>query len=108
MFEKKLHHLEHLLSPRSIAIVGASHDKKKIGAIVLRNIIDGGFAGKIYPVNPSGGIYTFTELPADTYTVSEEPFTGYHLKPPYSPFFKGIPFQSLFSNSRKKSNPKDI
>src|SRR3989338_5889342 len=55
MFEKKLHHLEHLLSPRSIAIVGASHDKKKIGAIVLRNIIDGGFAGKIYPVNPSGG-----------------------------------------------------
>lgn len=56
MFEKKLHHLEHMISPRSIAVVGATRDKKKIGAIVLKNIIDGGFSGKIYPVNPSAGL----------------------------------------------------
>ncbi len=56
MFEKKLHHLEPMISPRSIAIIGASRDKKKIGAIVLRNIIGGGFGGKIYPVNPTGGV----------------------------------------------------
>lgn len=56
MFEKKIHHLEAMISPKSIAIVGAAHDRKKIGAIVLRNIIDGGFAGKIYPVNPAGGV----------------------------------------------------
>lgn len=62
MFEKKLHHLEYLLSPRSVAVVGASHEKKKIGAIVLQNIIKGGFAGKIYPVNPSAG--TLQKLPA--------------------------------------------
>lgn len=56
MFEKKIHHLEPMIAPRSIAVIGASRDKKKIGAIVLRNIIDGGFAGKIYPVNPTGGV----------------------------------------------------
>ncbi len=70
MFEKKLHHLEHMISPRSIAVVGATRDKKKIGAIVLKNIIDGGFSGKIYPVNPAAGIIqklqaysNYSELP---------------------------------------------
>ncbi len=45
--------LSSLFSPKSIAIVGASRDKTKIGHIVLRNIKDGGYEGKIFPVNPS-------------------------------------------------------
>jgi acetyl coenzyme A synthetase (ADP forming)-like protein len=36
----------------SIAIVGASRDTKKLGYTILKNLIDGGFKGKIYPVNP--------------------------------------------------------
>ncbi len=36
----------------SIAVVGASKDPKKLGYTILKNIIDGGFHGKIYPVNP--------------------------------------------------------
>ena len=43
--------LSHLLSPKSIAIVGASNDSKKIGGIVLKNIQEK-YTGKIYPINP--------------------------------------------------------
>lgn len=42
--------LENLLNPKSIAIVGASRDKEKIGNIILRNI-KSTYQGKLYPVN---------------------------------------------------------
>ena len=38
--------------PRSIAVVGASDRVGSVGEVVLRNIIAGGFAGGVYPVNP--------------------------------------------------------
>ncbi len=44
--------LHKLFKPRSIALVGASRDPKKLGNIILRNIIGGGFKGKIFPINP--------------------------------------------------------
>jgi acetyltransferase len=44
-----------LLSPCSVAVIGASSDEKKVGHIVLKNIITQGFAGEIYPINPKGG-----------------------------------------------------
>ena len=36
--------------PRSIALVGASHDETKLGGIILKNLLK--FRGKVYPVNP--------------------------------------------------------
>lgn len=45
--------LERLFRPRSIAVVGASRSPSKIGHLVLRNILAGGFEGRVYPVNPS-------------------------------------------------------
>ena len=47
--------IKYIFEPRSLAIIGASRDKKKIGHAVLQNVITGGYAGKIYPVNLSGG-----------------------------------------------------
>jgi len=44
-----------LFEPRSIALIGASGDPGKIGHAVLKNVITGGYAGKIYPVNGRGG-----------------------------------------------------
>lgn len=44
--------LESLLQPKSIAVIGASRDKGKLGRLVLDNIINHGFKGKVYPVNP--------------------------------------------------------
>lgn len=40
------------LNPKSLAIVGASADSEKIGSVILRNVIEGGYNGKIYPINP--------------------------------------------------------
>jgi len=45
-----------LLSPKSIAVIGASRSPEKVGAIVLKNIKESGFAGKIYPVNPNADL----------------------------------------------------
>ena len=41
-----------LLKPESVAIVGASNDPARIGGRPLRYLIDVGYAGPIYPVNP--------------------------------------------------------
>jgi acyl-CoA synthetase (NDP forming) len=49
--------LKALLAPHSIAVVGASGEVTKWGGSVLQNIIDGGYKGKIYPVNPKGGVF---------------------------------------------------
>jgi len=47
--------LRFAFSPKSVCIVGASHHPEKIGHAILRNFLQGGFAGAIYPVNPQGG-----------------------------------------------------
>ena len=44
--------LSPLLSPRSIAILGASSDFRKVNGRPLKHLLDKGYAGKIYPVNP--------------------------------------------------------
>lgn len=41
-----------LVNPRSIVVVGASNDVSKPGGAILRNIIEGGFKGDLYVVNP--------------------------------------------------------
>ena len=37
--------------PKSIAIIGASAKPEKIGFLLVKNLLDGGFGGKIYPIN---------------------------------------------------------
>lgn len=49
------HDIKYLFEPRSIAVIGASQDKKKIGYAVFNNIISGGYRGKVFPVSPKGG-----------------------------------------------------
>jgi acyl-CoA synthetase (NDP forming) len=44
-----------LLAPRSMALVGASGDVSKWGGSAFKNILDGGYAGRLYAVNPKGG-----------------------------------------------------
>ena len=44
-----------LISPSAIAVIGASPDRSKIGHAVLQNLVNQGFHGKIYPINPSCG-----------------------------------------------------
>lgn len=43
--------LEYLLTPHSVALIGASDRPGSVGATVMRNLITGGFDGPIWPVN---------------------------------------------------------
>src|SRR5437762_12307516 len=48
--------LEPLFRPRSVAIIGASSDPAKIGGMPVQFLKSNGFAGAIYPVNPSAPV----------------------------------------------------
>lgn len=43
---------EFFFSPKSVAVIGASRDERKLGHGILLNIIKSGFKGQIYPINP--------------------------------------------------------
>ncbi len=45
--------LEELFRPSSVAVIGASNRPGKVGTSVFRNLIEAGFRGVAYPVNPS-------------------------------------------------------
>lgn len=47
-----MHSIKYLFEPKSIAVIGASATEGKIGNSVLKNIIENGYEGKVYPVNP--------------------------------------------------------
>jgi len=44
-----------LFHPGSVAVVGASRNPEKVGYGVFANLVQAGFQGKIYGVNPGGG-----------------------------------------------------
>jgi len=45
--------LDELFQPSSVAVIGASNKPGKVGTYLFRNIIEAGFKGVVYPVNPS-------------------------------------------------------
>ena len=49
---KKTNNLNTLFQPKSVAVIGASRNPKKIGHLIFKNIIEGGFTSPVYPVNP--------------------------------------------------------
>ena len=47
--------IRHLLCPKSVALIGASRYPGTIGNLMLRCILQGGYTGTVYPVNPNIG-----------------------------------------------------
>lgn len=52
-FNQKIANLEIMFNPRTIAVVGASRREGSIGKAILKNIIDFGYEGTLYPINPN-------------------------------------------------------
>lgn len=50
------HSLDHIMKPSSIAVIGASTKPHTIGSDLMKRLIEFGFKGRIYPVNPKGGM----------------------------------------------------
>ncbi len=44
--------LDNFFKARSVAVIGVSRDPNKVGHVIFRNFIDGGFEGSFYAVNP--------------------------------------------------------
>lgn len=44
--------LNNLLDPKSIAIIGASEEEGKVGNVIARNILELGYAGEVFLINP--------------------------------------------------------
>lgn len=47
--------LENFFKPYSIAVIGASREKRKLGNQVLENLLKAGFPGRIFPINIKAG-----------------------------------------------------
>ena len=54
--------LEAIFAPRSVAVVGASPDPSKLGHQVLKNVVENGYAGQIFPIHPTAA--SVLDLPA--------------------------------------------
>ena len=61
-----VHNLKKLFRPESVAVIGASNRPRAIGALVMRNLLQGGFDGPIMPVNPKykavGGVLAYGDV----------------------------------------------
>ncbi|MCI0483745.1 MAG: CoA-binding protein [candidate division NC10 bacterium] len=44
--------LQAIFRPRSVAVIGASTAPEKLGYQIFRNILEAGFPGTVYPINP--------------------------------------------------------
>src|SRR6202140_1620791 len=47
--------MNRIMKPDAVAVIGASSEEGKIGNSVMKNLINGGYKGEIYPINPSAG-----------------------------------------------------
>jgi len=58
--------LEKLFDPKSIAVIGASRQEGKVGHSILKNLLQYGYKGEIYPINPKAeeilGIRTYPTI----------------------------------------------
>ncbi|HEY2058081.1 MAG TPA: acetate--CoA ligase family protein [Amycolatopsis sp.] len=50
--EEILASMTRIMKPAAVAVIGASAEAGKIGNSVMKNLVNGGYAGEIYPINP--------------------------------------------------------
>ena len=65
--------LDEMLNPASIAIVGASAESGKVNGRTLRFLLDKGYSGRIYPVNPKYDSIAGLRCYADVASLPEAP-----------------------------------
>jgi len=50
------HGLDAIFRPRSVAVIGASRDRRTVGGAIFHNLLSHDFRGPVYPVNPKAGV----------------------------------------------------
>ena len=64
--------MQRIMNPRAVAVIGASAEDGKIGNSVMKNLINGGYAGKIYPIHPKAEEILGRKAYASVLNVAEE------------------------------------
>ena len=59
---RKLKNMGTMFDPKTVALIGASHDPGKPGFHVLKSLINGEFSGKVFPINPKRGVIMGLEV----------------------------------------------
>jgi acetyltransferase len=82
-----LHHvtrrpLSPIFSPESVAVIGATENPGSVGRTILENLIKGGYAGKIYPVNPKRDTVLGVKAYPSITAVPEKPDLAVIITPP--------------------------
>jgi len=65
--------LDAFLKPKSLAVIGASTSPDKLGYEILKNIIDSGFKGPVYPINPKADVILDLPCHKSVSDISEAP-----------------------------------
>jgi len=73
--------LDELFLPSSVAVVGASNKPGKVGTSLFRNIIQAGFKGVVYPVNPSSKSVSGVRCYSSVAELPERPDLGIVIVP---------------------------
>ena len=73
--------LEELFEPKSIAVVGASNRPDTVGASLFRNILQAGYRGVVYPVNPTWKSVSGVRCYASVDDLPEVPDLGFLIVP---------------------------
>jgi acetyltransferase len=59
-------YLQRMFRPRSVAVIGANNRPQRVGNVIMRNLLAGGFDGPIMPVNPRyqavAGVLTYPDV----------------------------------------------
>lgn len=74
--------LEAIFAPRSIAVVGASPDERKLGHTVLRNIVQNNFPGALYPIHPTADTVLGYQVYSSITAIPEPPDLAVLVVPP--------------------------
>jgi acetyltransferase len=74
--------LRQLLAPKSVALVGASERPGSVGATVWRNLLEGGFKGTLFPVNPKYASLGGHQVWADVADLPQAPELAIVCTPP--------------------------
>jgi acetyltransferase len=77
-----IRHLDRLLHPRSLAVIGASDRPNSVGAVVMKNLAAAGFAGAVMPVNPKHKIIAGLPSHADIADLPSVPDLAVICTPP--------------------------
>ncbi len=76
------HPLDPIFSPKSVAVIGATENPGSVGRTILENLVKGGFAGKIFPVNPKRDTVLGVKAYPSITAVPEKPDLAVIITPP--------------------------